>query len=670
MDNQENKQNDDDKKGKGKDKQEKEKFGTKGNNNSPENINDGDNKNESFTAPYDLASKHGLNNNNNEDKVDKGFTSTTSAGQSSAKNPKKSKFQQSQENVSETNNEDNVVNSGVTSTSSTRKNDQSSAKNPNFQRSQENVSKTNNEDNVVNSEVTSTSSTRENDQSSKKSKFQQSQENVSETNNEDNADNSEIASTSPAGNNDQSYNNPEKSEKQNYKGKSINDGSMTNETNERKDFEKGKTNLYETTENEENSDTKLSKSQRRRLKKKQTENAANNSTGQRASTSQNNEESASTTQDQSQNQQSSSITGGISSIINTAKNTAKSFMRTEEEPDDDKHIKIQFHVHLPASMSGNGEPIVIGSIPELGGWNEPKVKLRQFKRNFQSTTYWCSEPIRIPIERFQNAVKYKYAIFIKKGNKKNKNPQPFQYEGNDEKDDRVLEMCKNQFDIWMKNNKNNQYDRINDYMFLEIIYNSVNQNNFKDAILEYDKVLKNNRELMRSVTNFEFVNRRKQEKSIHKRLFLCFLLGHCSSNSNFVGKSELPSHFLPGSLLEVIKEIRPDTFPSNCLRNVLKGIELLIHRDIDRRSFEWLNIFQIAHCIDPKYNFIDSISFNYDVNYTENFFEKLDMVIPYIDTIDNKGVYAKVAKVFLITRLFLIMFSSINPFLKYELFSG
>jgi hypothetical protein len=383
-------------------------------------------------------------------------------------------------------------------------------------------------------------------------------------------------------------------------------------------------------------------------------------------TSKHNEASSSTTQNQSQ--RSSLITGGLTSIFNTAKNIkniAKNLRRTEEEEPDDEHIKIQFHVHLTSNISGMGEPIVIGSIPELGDWKEPKVKLRkQYIRAY--STYWCSEPVKIPIKSFQDTViKYKYAI--KRGNKKNKNLSPFFYEGYNENDNRVLEMCKNQFDIWMNDQASNE--RINDYIFLEVIYNSVNQDNFKDAILEYDNILKKNPGLTRSVTNFDFIDRRKYEKSIHKRLFLIFLLGHCNSNSNLVGKFRLPSYFHPGSLLEVIKDIRSDTFPSKNLRIVSKGIELLIHRDIDRGSFEWLNIFPIAHCIDPQYNFIDSISFNYDVYYTEKFFSKLDIVIPYIDTINDDNVYAKTAKVFLITRLFFLLsfYQLIILFLKNDL---
>ncbi|GBC05045.1 hypothetical protein RclHR1_00600008 [Rhizophagus clarus] len=433
---------------------------------------------------------------------------------------------------------------------------------------------------------------------------------------------------------DQYNNNLGKSDKD--KGNSTDEGSMRD-------------NLNEPTENEAQ---KLSKNQWRNL----TDNFRENSAGQRASTSQNNEESSSTIQNQSQR----SLIGGITSF---AKNIAKNLRRTEEEePDDDhsEHIKIHFHVHLPPNISGMGEPFVIGSIPELGEWSEFKVKLRQFKRNFQTyTTYWYSEPIKIPVGRFQNSsiVRYKYVI----RKKKNKDMTPYFYEGNDERDDRVLVMYKNQFDVWMIGNKNNQIPnvRINDYMFLEIIYNSINPNNFKEAILEYDNILKDNTGLTRSVTNFGFIYRYKQEMSVHKRLFLIFLLGHCSSsNHSFIGRTELSRDFNPDFLFEVIGEIQPDTFPSKNLRTVSKGIELLVRRDIDRRSFIWLNIFPIAQYIDPKYSFLDSISFNYDADYTEQFFKNLDLIIPYIDTIIDEDVYAKIAK-WLINHCNMKMFSII-----------
>src|SRR5581483_11875991 len=110
---------------------------------------------------------------------------------------------------------------------------------------------------------------------------------------------------------------------------------------------------------------------------------------------------------------------------------------------------------------------------------------------------------------------------------------------------------------------------------------------------------------------------------------------------------ELPSYFNPTPLLEVIVEIQPDIFPdpTKNSRIVMEGIEALIHCDIDRESFEWLKIFPIAQHIDPTYKFIDSISFNNNVKYTKQFFNKLDMVIPYIDSIRNESVYVKISKV-------------------------
>ncbi|RIA83302.1 hypothetical protein C1645_834051 [Glomus cerebriforme] len=660
MDNQESKQNENDEKGEDKDKQEKstnEKF----DDNPSDNINDGDDKGESFTAPPNPTSKYGsINSEDNKDNVvDNNVTLTSptvkhdQSYDESANNPENSNIQ-SQGKVSKTSNEDSIVENNITLTSPTVKNNQSfdesanSPENSNIQ-SQEDVLEDNAVDNVEDAEPDTNEELRRiEEQREKEQKEKGEMERVASNNGDD---------TSPMTKNDKSYDESARSKKSNNKGKikSAEEESMPFPTkDEFKDSKKenfmDKEQAKETSigtatnqtqkMNQDEAHTGLTKSQKRRLKKERqaAEKAANNSsTGQHGSTSQIDVNYTST----SQNQQ-----GG--SLASTIYNTAKNFILPEEKPEeypDRECVRITFHVHLPIDVSKQGDPVIMGSIKELGDWNEPKVKLHQFKRGyggFRATSYWYSDPIVIPIEKFENTrVNYKYAVFTGK-RRKNKNGPPFLYEGNDQSDDRVLELqCKNQFDIWMKN-KNAPTERINDYMFLEVIYESINQNNFKDAILEYNYILKRNRELTISVTNFDFIGRRVSEKSIHKRLFLCFLLGHY--RPNFISVPlELPPNFPTSPLLEIIDKIQSNTFPSESLRFVSKGIELLIHRNIDRGSFEWLNIFQIANFIDPQYKFIDNISFSND-KYIERFLEKLDMVIPYIDSIKDEGVYVKVSK--------------------------
>ncbi|CAB4391094.1 unnamed protein product [Rhizophagus irregularis] len=85
--------------------------------------------------------------------------------------------------------------------------------------------------------------------------------------------------------------------------------------------------------------------------------------------------------------------------------------------DDSSNIKVTFHVYLPSFEFFEGYPIVVGNIEELGNWENPIVKLKQQKGEYLhfKSNYWYSDPISIPLERFNNyEVKYKYAFFIPK----------------------------------------------------------------------------------------------------------------------------------------------------------------------------------------------------------------------------------------------------------------
>src|SRR5436305_15073902 len=116
----------------------------------------------------------------------------------------------------------------------------------------------------------------------------------------------------------------------------------------------------------------------------------------------------------------------------------------------------KFHVHLPPNISSSGTPCIIGSVPELGSWDQIGVKLQQ-----QSGTYWVSKEIKFPVSYNEKniQIKYKYAVTSK----------PFlsrievYHEGYNERDDRTLEnFTENQFDIWYDNNTH-RIDRLRDF---------------------------------------------------------------------------------------------------------------------------------------------------------------------------------------------------------------
>src|ERR1700722_5093568 len=135
-----------------------------------------------------------------------------------------------------------------------------------------------------------------------------------------------------------------------------------------------------------------------------------------------------------------------------------------------------FHIHLPEKAKETGQPIVLGNIKELGSWESPIVKLQQFPLN---PTYWRSGPVKISLSKSEkDVIKYKFAIHTLS----NKTI----FEGNSDEDSRILDTEKdNQFAIWKNNEIIAIVGDIQDYAFVDFIFNSINTNNLKDKIMEY-----------------------------------------------------------------------------------------------------------------------------------------------------------------------------------------
>jgi len=178
-------------------------------------------------------------------------------------------------------------------------------------------------------------------------------------------------------------------------------------------------------------------------------------------------------------------------------------------------------------------------------------------------------------------------------------------------------------------------------MFLEIIYESVTLKNIKEKILEYDNILKQHHRLTLSVTTVQFIGKYISESSIGKRLFLCFLLGHCNNAPNAYRRLELPRDFQSDLLFQAFIEAQPDMFLSGSLSIVLKGIDHLIHHNIDNELFDWLDIFNIERFIDPQYKFIDTITF---VKCNDKYIEYCFEII--LGNKFDERIHAKIFKVF------------------------
>ncbi|CAH1761994.1 12274_t:CDS:10, partial [Entrophospora sp. SA101] len=315
---------------------------------------------------------------------------------------------------------------------------------------------------------------------------------------------------------------------------------------------------------------------------------------------------------------------------------------------NDEYIEVKFHVHLPQSVKGKGDICVVGSIKELGEWIEPVVKLCQQSSKFSKnkSIYWFSNIVKIPLQVIEenHKITYKYAIFLNsKQRKALKNDISF--EGFDGKYERLLETShRNHYDIW----KDNDYFKIsfgiNNYEFVNTIYNTLDANNLNDKLFEFDTIFQKHKELVIEAAGIHFIEEKiRNNKFNEQKFFLIFLLGiHGKNNSkNFQGYN-----FKPHNLLDSINQIKESTFPSQFCQIALKGIIDLVYHIGKQNSLDWLNIFSVANILDKEYSFLDSFSdINYDNNTMKGFFEALpSLVKPYIDDGLDINIYTKIAK--------------------------
>jgi len=192
-----------------------------------------------------------------------------------------------------------------------------------------------------------------------------------------------------------------------------------------------------------------------------------------------------------------------------------------------------------------------------------------------------------------------------------------------------------------------------DFGFVRVIYGSVTQENFKNQVMEYQKILKRYRELTLTFTTVDFIKECiPSSKEREKKLFLCILLGYFinerKNNSKF-NFYELPNSFNSGVLIDSLTNVDDNTFPSNTNDIIKQAANLLIRHNFINGSFEWLKIFSVAHIIDPKYSFIDVIlDAQYKSKGLELFLKNVEKhAKPYIDEIEDIDIYLKIAERFL-----------------------
>ncbi|GES94812.1 hypothetical protein GLOIN_2v1481157 [Rhizophagus clarus] len=304
-----------------------------------------------------------------------------------------------------------------------------------------------------------------------------------------------------------------------------------------------------------------------------------------------------------------------------------------------------FHIHLPDGIKKIGQPIVLGNVRELGSWGNPIVKLIQpFPKN---STYWQSEPIIISIANNErNHIQYRFAIHVQ---------EPALYgievknifEGDSDKDNRILDTEREyQYAIWKNNSNLSQKlnrDQIQDYAFVDYIFNSIRFYNLKDKIMEYQHLLNFYNDVTISASNLEYIISNINNKLKEKRIFLCLLLGYHMLRQDL--NYELPTSFSSELLIDALDNYSQETFPSDTKVIIHTAITTLIQHNASRYCFHWLRIFTIATKVDPKYSFIYNLNtLKYpDDDLLENFIKEMKIISPYIKDVEFE-IYINIAK--------------------------
>ncbi|EXX66010.1 hypothetical protein GLOIN_2v1847651 [Rhizophagus irregularis DAOM 181602=DAOM 197198] len=287
--------------------------------------------------------------------------------------------------------------------------------------------------------------------------------------------------------------------------------------------------------------------------------------------------------------------------------------------------KFIFNVHLPENIEKIEQPVVVGGVVELGMWRTPIVKLRQPYPH--DPTYWQSDPVTINIVDKRN-IYYKYAIYVPKSSLKK---EVIIYEGTSDLDNRTLDFNRSsQFAIW----------KINRFSFVDYIYDSLNSDNLKDKILEYQHLLTLYNNFTIIASRRHFILRHSDDQLKEKRQFLCLLLGYDIQRTNDVLDNKFPS----GSLLNAFEDHKKEALPLDTEDQMYAAIMILVHHNAFQLKFDWLIIFIIANEIDPNYTFIDRLkSLKYSDENLAKFVEKCKTIKPYNENIKFES-YIKITK--------------------------
>ncbi|RIA84473.1 hypothetical protein C1645_742305 [Glomus cerebriforme] len=313
-------------------------------------------------------------------------------------------------------------------------------------------------------------------------------------------------------------------------------------------------------------------------------------------------------------------------------------------------FKVTFHVHLPSFDYIEGYPIIVGNIEELGNWEEPIVKLKQ-PRNSEymfNSSYWYSDPISIPINKIDK-VEYRYAFFQKKKNKDSKEGDLYVEDGQRR---HLTTRIGSQFDIaarFLVKNRQCELRSIREFMFLDIIYDSIDSNNLVEKIVEFQELLERFGEMTLKSSNYDFIGyniQRTRKREYEKRIFLCILLGYFINwrQQKSLGRFVLPTNFPVAQIIDTLGDYQPGTLPEECQTALNITMTAVICLNMANRAFDWLRLFEVASIIDPNFAFIEAIQdLQYNNERMSNFLnEYMKFAKPVVDKIKDVETYSNI----------------------------
>ncbi|CAG8804929.1 33156_t:CDS:2, partial [Gigaspora margarita] len=233
----------------------------------------------------------------------------------------------------------------------------------------------------------------------------------------------------------------------------------------------------------------------------------------------------------------------MNSSDDDANSESNMYYETQEDnlATNNNEALITFHVHMPENLDKSMQPLVVGNVKELGKWYKLVVKLHKIDDN---STYWISDPVKIYLREAE--LLYKYAVY---------RPQ---------KPQRWYDKVSNMASTLVPNLDNN-------FRFVNVIYESVTLENFKEKVMEFQMLLKHHNEMtVRAINIISIYNYLSNASNNYQKILACVMLSY--HIENFQKKThthiKLRKNFPLANLLQLLQEVQADKLlPTNAKRS-------------------------------------------------------------------------------------------------------